>query len=487
MSFILSKSTYLYGCQCPKRLYFHKFKSELRNPLDDGQEFIFQQGTDIGIVARTLFSGGIDLSPENAYSYPKSAIKTEKVLDTYYVLYEPTFIANGVMCALDIMVKKNNKWFVYEVKSSTSVKSQHIDDAALQYWVLKQKGLDIADFSIVYVDNTYVKNGPFEVGKFFAVQSVLKEIKKQQHQVETSLDSLKKMLIKKEEPQKKIGQHCFSPYECDFTNYCWKDFPEENSVLDLSNGAGWTFFDEDIYFMQDIPKNAYLPPRAKFQLDAFKKNETYIHKQSLKGFIKSLEYPLSFFDFETYQPAIPEYDGMKPYQRIPFQYSLHQQKNKKSDLLHFEFLGDGDSDPREALVQQMLSDLGTKGSIITYNMSFEKSVILELSRLFPAYETELLALVDRMKDLMLPFQQRWYYHPALKGSHSIKTILPHLIPDLSYSSLQIQEGGTASLVYGQLKSQSPVTYETQRKALLEYCKLDTYAMVRILERLKELV
>ncbi|MFY8021509.1 MAG: DUF2779 domain-containing protein [Bacteroidia bacterium] len=487
MSFILSKSTYLYGCQCPKRLYYHKFKSELRNPLDEGQEFIYQQGTDIGVLARDLFPDGIDLSPENAFSYPQAAVKTEKVLDTYYVLYEPTFIANGVMCALDIMVKKQNKWYVYEVKSSTSVKSQHIDDAALQYWVLKQKGLEIADFSIVYVDNTYVKNGPFEVGKFFASQSVLKEIKKQQHQVETAIGSLKKMLLSKVEPIRNIGQHCFSPYECDFTQHCWKDFPQENSVLDLSNGAGWSFFEEGIYAMKDIPSEAHLPPRAQFQLDAFKKNESVINRAAIKEFVQALVYPLSFFDFETYQPAIPEYNGMKPYQRIPFQYSLHQQKNKKSALLHFEFLGDGEQDPREKLIQQMLNDLGKKGSIITYNMSFEKSVILELSRMFPKYENDLLALVDRMKDLMLPFQQRWYYHPDLKGSHSIKTILPHLIPDLSYASLAIQEGGTASLVYGQLKTQSPIIAEQQRKALLAYCKLDTYAMVRILERLRELV
>jgi hypothetical protein len=196
---------------------------------------------------------------------------------------------------------------------------------------------------------------------------------------------------------------------------------------------------------------------------------------------------LYFFDFETIMPGIPEFDDSKPYQQIPFQYSLHIQRTPGSELEHYKFLGDGINDPRPDLMRAMIRELGNTGNIICYNMTFERSRIKELAKLFPQYEKELLAINERVVDLMVPFAKRWYYHPNFKGSYSIKTVLPVLIPELRYSDLEIKEGGTASLVYSQLKGMDGDTAALKRDHLLEYCKMDTLAMVKIFEFIKELV
>lgn len=183
-------------------------------------------------------------------------------------------------------------------------------------------------------------------------------------------------------------------------------------------------------------------------------------------------------------PGIPEFDDSRPYQQIPFQFSLHVQRHADAVLEYHEFLGDGINDPRPALVEAMIDHLGETGSIICYNLGFEKTRIKDLVKLYPQFETPLLAINERVLDLMIPFQKRWYYHPDFKGGYSIKDVLPALIPELRYNELDIPEGGMASLVYSQLKFQDKITATIQRQALREFCKMDTLAMVRIVEYLE---
>ncbi len=487
---ILSKSTFVKGCQCEKALYLSKFHRRLKQETSVQQQAIFDQGTSIGELAHNLFPGGVDASPETPYEYQKSVVKTQQlIMAGHRIIYEAVFQYDGVLCAIDILVWKNKKWFAFEVKGSTSVKEQFILDAALQYYVITNSGTSLDDISIIHLNNQYVRKGELDIKELFSTESVLENIVSKQEFVAEKIESLKLMLKQKKIPDVKIGAQCFSPYECDFFNYCWKDLPEKNSVFSLGRIGGKAFelIEDGIFHLDDIPDDYPLSPSSAFQLEYYKSGKKFIEKEEIINFIELFTYPLHFFDFETYMSGVPDFDFSRPYQQIPFQYSLHVIRKGKTEAQHFEFLGDGTNDPRESLILQMINDLGSKGSVIAYNKSFEQSRIKEMARDFPEYAEQLLEINERMVDLATPFQKRWYYDHAFEGHYSLKVVLPVLVPKLSYQSLEIQEGGTASLVYSQLKYQEEETKILQRKHLLEYCKMDTLAMVKILEKLGSIV
>lgn len=464
----------------------HKFKRELRNPGDEKQQAILDAGTNVGELARQLFKYGVDASPPDNYSYHVSVEKTKALINRDVpIIYEAAFQYEGALCALDILVKQGKYWYAFEVKSTTSIKSQHIQDAALQYFVMTNCGLPLADISIIHLDNSYVRKGALDTRQLFTTTSVLTEVMNQQEYVANKVQELKALLIQSDEPVVDIGPHCFAPYDCDFTNHCFAYVPKENSIFDLARGPWWKLYADGYKHLDEIPAGYELSTKVAMQLAHHRSGEVYIDKEAILKFLEPISYPIYFFDFETIMPGIPEFDDSRPYQQIPFQFSLHVQRNVDSILEHHEFLGDGLHDPRPALMEAMIDHLGQTGSIICYNMGFEKTRIKDLVKIYPQFETQLLSINERVLDLMIPFQKRWYYHPDFKGSYSIKAVLPVLIPELRYDELDIAEGGTASLVYTQLKFQDKITATLQRQALREYCKMDTLAMVRIFEHLKQ--
>jgi hypothetical protein len=481
----LSKSTFMYGCQCPKRLFLHKFKRALRNPADEKQQAILDAGTSVGELARQLFKYGIDASPPDNYSYHLSVEKTQALINRDVpIIYEAAFQFQGVLCAIDILVKQGKSWYAFEVKSTASVKDQHIQDAALQYYVMKNCELPLEDISIIHLNNQYTRKGNLDIKQLFTTESILEHVLEQQEFVSKKVQELKELLIQPDEPIVDIGPHCFEPYECDFTNHCWAHIPKENSVFDFAPKIAWKLLSEGYQQLDDIPLEFEMSAKATMQLAHYRSGEVYIHKEHIRQFLKPICYPIYFFDFETIMPGIPEFDDSRPYQQIPFQFSLHVQPTPGAVPGHHEFLGDGLHDPRPALVEAMINHLGQTGSIICYNMGFEKARIKDFVSVYPQFETQLLAINERVIDLMIPFQKRWYYHPHFKGSYSIKAVLPVLIPELRYDELDIPEGGMASLVYSQLKFQDQITATLQRQALREYCKMDTLAMVKLYEYLK---
>lgn len=482
----------MYGCQCPKRLFYHKYRRDLRNPEEE-QQALYDAGISVGEVARGLFPNGVDATPPDSFSYHLAVASTKKYIEQgETVIYEAAFQYDGVLCAIDILVKEENVWRAYEVKSTLSVKDQHITDAALQFYVISNSGLTIDDFFIVNLNKEYYRNGDADLihkvtgQHLFKKTSVLKEVVEEQTSVDRKIFELKALIDTKVEPVIEIGSHCFDPYPCNFTEHCWAHVPKTDSVFDLPDKAAWKSFESGYMKLEDIPEDFKLGKKATMQLAHYKSGEVHIDKEEIKTFLDSPSYPLYFFDFETIRSAIPEFDESRPLEQIPFQYSLHKIAHEGAALEHFEFLGDGVNDPRHELIKSMIADLGTTGSIICYNMTFEKSCNNDLACDFPEFENELEQIKDRIVDLMTPFSKRWYYHPNFANSHSIKVVLPVLIPELRYEDLEIQEGGTSSRTYAQLKKQEKEVAEMQRRHLQEYCKLDTLAMVRIWEYLKTL-
>jgi len=313
-----------------------------------------------------------------------------------------------------------------------------------------------------------------------------------QDAIEHHLAEMKQML-EGEMPDIDIGGHCDDPFGCDFKEHCWKHIPNP-SVFNLY-WMGWAkkfeMYYKGMLTYADIPDDFSLNATQTLQLQTAKTAKPHIDKEVIRLFLDTMEFPINFFDFETFQNAIPRFDDQRPYQQIPFQYSLHI-VHENGTVEHKAFLGDENSDPRPALIEQMLEDIADKGSIVAYNQSFEMSRIKELAQFNEDRKEELLALNERFVDLIVPFRGRGYYHPDFNGSFSIKSVLPALFPndpELDYKKLgSVQNGGDAMNTFANLHLLKDKSKRDEiRKDLLAYCHLDTLAMVRIWERLKLLV
>ena len=297
----------------------------------------------------------------------------------------------------------------------------------------------------------------------------------------------------KEEPKTSFDVHCKEPYNCPFFGYCTRDLKHPN-IFDI---AGMNFDKKCDYYKQGITSyedllNQKISSKNKEQIEyELESKEDKIDTSKIEEFMNTLEYPLYFLDFETYQEAIPRNDGINPYMQIPFQYSLHVKKSENSPLEHYEFLAEAGIDPRRSLAEQLVKDIPKDVCSIAYNMGFERTVIKNLASLYPDLSEHLLNIRENMHDLMTPFLKRNYYNKKMQGSYSIKYVLPALFPDdpeLDYHNLPlIHKGDEASNAYATLHLKSKEEQERIRQGLLVYCELDTYAMVKIWEKLLEVL
>lgn len=483
----LSKSTFITGLQCPKALYLKKHKPELADEINLSKQNIFDVGNEVGLLAQKLFPGGVDAKPENYTKILEGINYTKNLINEGVdVIYEAGFEYDYVRCFIDILVKKHGKWHIYEVKSSTKVSETYINDASLQYYILKKCGLDIESVSIVYINNNYIKNGPLDIFEYFSVTSVFEEIQNKIDFVPIKLKELHAVLLDKNTPTIDIGKQCNKPYECDFKGYCWSDVPDY-SVLNISRlkaDTKWELYNSGYINIKDIPLETKMSSNQRIQVDCEINQTSLLNKKKIKEFINNLTDDIFHLDFETIGPAIPLFDGLKPYQPVPFQYSLHHEKNGQIKN-HYEFLASSDQDSRELFIKSLVENLQYDGDILVYNIGFERGRLKELIRSFPQYEHDLQKIIDRMKDLMIPFKEKWYYVPEMQGSYSIKKVLPALVPDLTYKDLSINKGDVASLEFLNLRKKSLEEQEKIRKDLLEYCKMDTFAMFKILEVLRK--
>jgi hypothetical protein len=480
----LSKSTYIMGQQCPKRLWLYKKRPELLAEHAQAQGLIFEKGIDVGLFAREIFSGGHDSSPVNHFHYQDAVARTQELIKNgAEVIYEAAFQYDGVLAALDILVNKNNKWYACEVKSSSEVKEHHYEDAAPQFYVTTNAGLPIEDFSIVHINTEYERDGQIDVSTLFKIISLKKEIIALQKEVTNNIARHKNTLTLALEPITDIGSHCHDPYECEFSGHCWSHIPDV-SVFNLTRlrfDKKFELYSKGIVEFHQIPNGYQLSASQQLQVKGHLENYTHIEKPQIQKWTKKLRYPLAFMDFETFVPAIPLYNKSRPYQQIPFQFSVHVQNDSKMELQHFEYLGSPESDPRPEFLKQLLTRVSGEGSIVVYNKSFEASRLKELKELFPELSADIDKILMRLIDLMEPFQQKWYYTPSMNGSYSIKQVLPALVPELSYEDLDIGEGGAAMAAFESLLKLTDDTEKSKaRNSLLEYCKLDTLAMTRIL-------
>jgi hypothetical protein len=397
---------------------------------------------------------------------------------------------------VDILHLSDDGWQIYEVKSSTKVKDVYIDDVAIQKYVLEGLGYKVSGSYLVYIDNEYVRDDELDVEDLFWILDVDEIIKEVDLNIDAYLDEFKEVLEDKTTPPPaEIGRDCRNPYECPAREYCWREenkLPEFSiyDMFSLGSKKPLELLDDGIIDVADIPDDFKLTDNQAITVRSYQEQKEFIYKDGIKNFLDKLTYPIYHLDFETYQEAIPTIKGLTPYVQIPFQYSLHIE-HEDGRLEHKEFLADEDSDdPRELLVKSLIADIPDDVTVLAYHSSFEKMVLNNLAKDFQKDAIHLESIVENMLDLAEPFQKKHYYLPQMKGKHSIKIVLPLLVPEMheAYKKLEfVQNGGDAMSIYPRLKQMDKDKRAAHKKALLEYCQLDTLAMVKVLEKLREVI
>ena len=485
---MLSKSRFLAGSQCQLRLWHQCYNRELASEVSPSQQAIFAAGQEVGRLATRLYPGGV-LIQEDHLHHRQAVRSTLAAIDNPEIpaIFEAAFVYDDVRIRVDILQRLGDgRWNLIEVKSATSVKDVYLPDVAVQYNVLIGSALEIVDAGILYLNSKYVYDGTkLELLNLFTFSDLTEQILELRQKLPTKLAELKDMLAAANPPQVVPSRHCLSPYPCEFWDHCTAEMPEfwvmgltgirEERLNELAAMGV-----EDI---RHIPKGFALSELQERIKTCVVSREDYVAAE-LEEELTNLEYPVHFLDFETVSPPIPVYADTRPYQAIPFQWSDHI-LSKGGDLHHSSFLFREDGDPQPVFAKSLLEILGEGGTIFTYS-NYERRVLSELAEHLPGQSDQILATLDRFKDLQALIK-RYFYSPGFRGSFSLKSVLPVLVPNMSYENLVIKEGTYASLAYLRMLKSKTEPEEKRRigQALVDYCSYDTLAMVKVREALLE--
>jgi hypothetical protein len=483
---LLTKSKYMSGLQCQKLLYFIKENKTPEATLAD--QHIFNQGAEFEIQAHKLFTNTLTLKTDNFLEniqQSKEALTKNTPEGINKTLFEAGFTVDDLYIRVDVLEPNGKGFNLYEIKSSSEAKPEHIEDLAYQKYVLEKKGIQIKKCFVIHANKKYMRKGKLEPKELCTTENVTDAVKEVKC-IEGAIKESKQTLFLQQAPDVPIGKHCNKPYGCPMKDVCWNYLPKNNVFILRNHHTYWKLFNDNILDMKDMPKTTKLNDKDQVISQSHLTKKKYIAKEHIKSFLKKLKYPLYHFDFETFQTVVPLFTNSKPWQQIPFQYSLHIEHEDKT-IEHREFLSDTDNDPRPALLKQMKEDLQGDGDIIVFNKSFEITRLKEMSEDFPEHKEWIQDIIPRIVDLAIPFQQCYYYDTAMEGSYSLKAVLPALTGK-SYKNLEISNGGDASaqFFYSHIKDELK-DKEKIRKHLLEYCSLDTEAMILILDELKKVV
>jgi len=486
----LSKSTLIRSIQCSKSLYLYKNFYNLRDKPSTAQQQRFDRGHRVGRLAHQLFPGGKDCSPPNPFSYDESVAATKLLIQQQFpVIYEAAFRHNGILVALDILEYKDGKWYAYEVKSSFRISNTYLLDATIQYHIITKSGLPLEDFSIVNINNDYLYDGTLKVEEFLKKTSVLDAIKERIPFVEQTIENAIETLSKNTIPEVPVGPHCTKPYPCDFTGYCWKNI-SKNSIWYLpgvSMQEKNIFVEQGITTMDEMDNIDELNERRRIIIQSFKNNKTHIVQDKLKDFVDAIQYPLYYFDIEAFQPAIPLFENTRPYDRIPFLYSLHYKESENAPLQHTSYISPIGKDDRQNFIEHFLKATENAGQILVFNTLLEKGILFKLTNDFPLYKEAILERINRIVDIEIPFKELYYYHPKQEGSFSLKVIGNVLLGKDEYSNGKVKNGEEAMAVYNELFYWNhPEEIPAKLQQLQDYCYTDTYVLYEVVQKLIEM-
>lgn len=504
----LSKSRYTTFRQCPKALWLNIYKPE-EAVIDDSLQARFVAGNEIGDLAMGYLGPFEEMTahtPDGKLDLAEMIRRTQDAIARGVEnITEASFSWDGNYCAVDILHKTHGGWAIYEVKSSSGTTAmsetdpdyiKYARDIAYQKYVLEQCGITVTGTYLVRIDKEYVRGEELDIQGLFYTAN-LKELVEQEYQVVPQMIAAAKDVLTGDEPAIDIDMRCHDPYNCVFWKYCTRHLPEPSvfSVYGGQGRGGFTFAKKLEYYKKgmisfEALRKENLGTKQNMQIECTLEHREQINPAGIRSFLEQLEYPLYFLDFETQQDAVPQYKGTKPYQQIPFQYSLHIIEREGGPLIHKEFLGISGKDPRRDIAEALCHDIPRNVCVLAYNKSFECTRLKELADSFPDLAGHLRDIADNIRDLIVPFRAGDCYVPAMGGSFSIKSVLPALFPDapeLNYHNLSdlCQNGGDAMNLFPAIAKMAPAEAAVAREALLRYCELDTLAMVKVWERLRE--
>lgn len=484
----ISKTKFLHGLQCSKLLWSDYNAKHLFPAVDDALQAVFDQGHEIGALAKKMFPDGVEVDVDAA-DFEGAIQLTKKHLAARRPIFEATLSANGGYARVDILNPVSiDSWDLIEVKSTTRLKENvHLPDIAFQAFVLRSAGIKLRKCYLAHINNEFVRDGEIDPKKFFMLKDVTSQISVLIRDIEGQLDEMKIVIRKSSQPETPIGLHCDHPYTCALHDHCWSFLPPRNvlELYDDRKGRGWDLLKREVLRLDEIPADYSLSAKQEIQRATAISGKPHAKTIQIQTFLKGLQYPLHFLDFETFQTAIPMFDGTSPYEQIPFQFSLHIVHKAGAKPEHRQFLAEGRSDPRAEFMRELKSSIEPSGSIVVFNASFEKSRLKECAAVLPQYASWVTAINSRIVDLLNPFKAFNFYHPDQSGSASMKLVLPALTGK-DYTSLEIQEGGAASrefirVTFGDV---SESERKRVRRALEKYCGQDTEGMIWILDELR---
>jgi hypothetical protein len=477
----LSKTKLLSLKQCRRKLWLETFKPELVAEPSPEAQALLATGNTVGDIARRLYGPGRLVSFERGL---RAAIETTRALVAAggrEPIFEATFEHDGVSVRIDVLERSELEPKLVEVKSAARVKDHHLDDCAIQAWALARNGLAPRAVAVATVDPGFVYPGGGDYDGLLVETDVTEQVGERLSHVDSLVSAARRTLAALDEPEVLVGTHCGAPYECDFYAHC---APPAGRYPVLALGGSqeklYELLHEGISDVRDVPEQALVSETQRLIWRQSRREEAYVGAE-LRALARGLPYPRYYLDFETVNPAVPIFAGTRPFEAVPFQWSCHIEPSR-GRLEHEEFLDLGAEPPMRRLAESLLRTLGTAGPIVVYT-TYERRVIDDLAARFPALAAPLAALNDRIVDLHPP-TRRHYYHPAMQGSWSIKAVLPTVAPDLSYAGLgEVRDGFAAQTAY--FEAVEPRTPDARRaalrRALLDYCRQDTLALVRLVE------
>lgn len=484
MTIRLSKSKVIAFRQCPKRLWLEIHRPELR--IDDaGSQLRFAAGNTVGEIAREQYPGGLLIAPNNDLKAALQETKVEVERSIKRPLFEATFQANDVLVRVDLLLPSARGWALVEVKSSTGVKDYHLEDAAIQTWVAKNAGIEISSTSVQVIDSQWTYPGKLQYAGLFKQLQVDEAIASHIDNVASWVEDAKDVAAGNE-PQQEMGPHCDSPFSCGFKAHCSVGLAQAEYPVAWLPNLHWTkrvlLEDQQITDLREVEPELLSETQRRVQFatqtgDVFRSSLSDSEKAMLAG----VRY---YIDFETIAFAVPIWAGTRPYEKIPFQWSCHIEQ-LDGTLEHHMFLDISGNNPERDFAKSLIAVVGTTGPVIVYHQSFESGVVARLAAKFPELASRLLAINERMVDL-LPLTRTHYYHPDMQGSWSIKNVLPTIRPDLAYATLTgVADGGGAMEAYAEaIAVDTPAGRREQLEGeLRSYCERDTEAMVHLLNHL----
>jgi predicted RecB family nuclease len=482
----ISKSKFVAGVQCLKRLYFQVHQPELATGSTEAIQAVMQQGQEVGLVAQKAFPGGVLIVADHEHLDDAIRVTRELIGNSEVpAIFEATFEYGGVLVRTDVLERRSRADFrLIEVKSATNPKPHYAYDIGIQKHVLSGAGVNLEGTRLIYLNRDYVFDGrEYDLSRLFTVAELTQEQIISDAEISSRVDNQLYVLDQPVPPDVKPGKQCTEPVFCEFYEHCNPDLPSDHVSLlpRMRTEKVDDLLASGIMSIHQVPDDFPLSETQRRAVDTVKSGKMWISSE-LAGELSALRYPICFMDFETLFPALPRFAGMRPYDHVPFQWSVHRRDRSDAPLEHFEFLAESTSDPRSPFMKSLPEAVKGAGAIAVYNQGFESSRLDDLAQWLPEHREEVANIKAKLWDLLAVIRRN-VYHPAFGGSFSLKRVAAAILPDMTYDGLDVADGIQAGIAWGRLGDPATPAEDKAglKRALLQYCGQDTLVLARILD------